>query len=77
MPDANGIYTLSFPHSPDTVMPNVAIADTGKLVRIVLDAGSEYFTKTIAFYFQALSETEKLNALGKSMSRRDSCLKHS
>lgn len=68
-PDANGIYTLSFLHSPDTVMPNVAIADTGKLVRIILEAGSEYFTKTIAFYSQALSEAEKLNALCESMSR--------
>lgn len=44
-------------------------ADTGKLVQTILNAGSEYFTKTIAFYSQALSEAEKLNALGKSMMR--------
>lgn len=69
VPDANGVYILLFPHSPDTVMPNVAIADTGKLVRIVLEAGSEYLTKTIAFYSQALSEAEKLAALGESMSQ--------
>lgn len=76
VPNANGVYTLSFPHSPDTVMPNVAIADTGKLVRIVLEGGSEYFTKTIAFYSQALSEAEKLAALGESMSLQNLHLKH-
>lgn len=66
-PDTTGVYTLSFPHGPDTVMPNVSIADTGKLGRIILEGGSEYFTKTIAFYSQALSEAEKLAALGESM----------
>ncbi|KAK6837461.1 hypothetical protein RU639_001464 [Aspergillus parasiticus] len=60
---ANGVYTLSFPHSPDTVMPNVAIADTGKLVHTILQAGSTYFTKTIAFYSEALSEFEKLASI--------------
>ena len=69
VPDATGADTLSFPHILDTVMPNVAIADTGKLVQTILNAGSEYFTKTIAFYSQALSEAEKLNALGKSTMR--------
>jgi hypothetical protein len=47
-------------------MPNVSIADTGALVRAVLEAGSTYFTKTIAFYSQALSEAEKLSVLEKS-----------
>ncbi|KAF7595941.1 hypothetical protein BBP40_004087 [Aspergillus hancockii] len=60
----NGVYTLSFPHSPQTVMPNVAIADTGKLVRAILEAGATYFTKTIAFYSEALSESGKLASIG-------------
>ncbi|PLB43829.1 NAD(P)-binding protein [Aspergillus steynii IBT 23096] len=64
--DASGIYTLSFPHSLDTVMPNVAIADTGKLVLSILAAGSHYFEKTIAFYSQALSEADKLATIRKS-----------
>ncbi|KAL4880039.1 hypothetical protein BJY04DRAFT_219571 [Aspergillus karnatakaensis] len=46
-------------------MPNVSIIDTGKLVRAILEAGSAYLTRTIAFYSQALSEAEKLAALGK------------
>lgn len=62
--DEKGTYTLKFPHSPSTVLPNVAIADTGKLVHLVLEAGPAYFTKTIAFWAQALSEAEKLGQLG-------------
>jgi hypothetical protein len=65
--DENGTYTLRFPHSPNTVLPNVAIADTGKLVHLVLEAGSVYFTKTIAFWAQALSEAEKLAEMGECM----------
>ncbi|KAL5363817.1 nmrA-like family protein [Aspergillus floccosus] len=63
--DETGTYTLSFPHSPTTVLPNVAIADTGKLVHSILEAGSVYFTKTIAFWAQALSEAGKLAELGE------------
>ncbi|KAL3493067.1 hypothetical protein BJX62DRAFT_249999 [Aspergillus germanicus] len=63
--DASGTYTLAFPHSATTVMPNVSIADTGALVRAILEAGSTYFTKTIAFYSQALSEADKLSVLEK------------
>ncbi|KAL2855095.1 hypothetical protein BJX68DRAFT_264243 [Aspergillus pseudodeflectus] len=63
--DALRTYTLAFPHSPATVMPNVSIANTGVLVRAILEAGSTYFTKTIAFYSQALSEAEKLSAIKK------------
>lgn len=48
-------------------MPNVAIRDTGKLVHLVLEAGSPYFTKTIAFWAQALSEADKLAELGSCM----------
>ncbi|KAJ5962515.1 hypothetical protein N7501_007456 [Penicillium viridicatum] len=66
--DAFGVYTLTFPHSPETVMPNVAIADTGKLVRTILEAGSQYFEKTIAFYSQSLSEADKLATIGKRYS---------
>jgi hypothetical protein len=45
----------------------VAIRDTGKLVHLVLQAGSTYFTKTIAFWAQALSEAEKLTEMGSCM----------
>jgi hypothetical protein len=47
-------------------MPNVSIADTGALVRAILEAESTSFAKTIAFYSQALSEAEKLSAIEKS-----------
>ncbi|KAL4968450.1 NmrA/HSCARG family protein [Aspergillus stella-maris] len=63
--DAMGTYTLKFPHSPGTMLPNVSIADTGKLVHIVLENGPVYFTKTIAFWNEALSEAEKLAELGR------------
>ncbi|KAJ5090707.1 hypothetical protein N7532_009391 [Penicillium argentinense] len=63
--DISGTYTLTFPHSPQTVMPNVAIADTGKLVRAILEAGSRYLEKTVAFYCEGLSEAEKLAIIGK------------
>ncbi|KAL4801093.1 hypothetical protein BDV19DRAFT_396448 [Aspergillus venezuelensis] len=63
--DATGTYTLKFPHSPSTVLPNVSIADTGKLVHIVLENGPVYFTKTIAFWSEALSEAAKLAELGQ------------
>ncbi|KAL4933670.1 uncharacterized protein BDV17DRAFT_278842 [Aspergillus undulatus] len=50
--DESDVYTLRFPHSPQTL-----------LVRAFLEAGSTYFTKTIAFYSQAMSEAEKLAEL--------------
>ncbi|KFY73983.1 hypothetical protein V498_10009, partial [Pseudogymnoascus sp. VKM F-4517 (FW-2822)] len=49
---------------PDTLLPNVSIADTGKLVRAVIEHGKKYFESTIAFYSQSLSESEKLTELG-------------
>ncbi|PYH82699.1 NmrA-like family protein [Aspergillus uvarum CBS 121591] len=64
-PDAQGVYNMSFPHGSLTVMPNVSIRDTGKLVRLVLESGSTYFTHTIAFYGQALSEADKLASIGR------------
>lgn len=48
-------------------MPNVAIADTGKLARAILTAGSHYLTKTIAFYSESLSEANKLAVIGSRM----------
>lgn len=60
---------MSFPHSPHTAMPNVSIRDTGKLVKLILESGSTYLTKTIAFYCQALTEADKLAAIGKSKDR--------
>lgn len=63
--DESGVYTLKFPHSPNTVLPNVAISDTGKLVHIILEAGAVYFKKSIVFWAQAVSEAEKLAELGE------------
>ncbi|KAM0447550.1 hypothetical protein ACHAO4_008877 [Trichoderma viride] len=67
--NVSGTYVHSFLHSPTTVLPNVSIADTGKLVRAVIEDGQQYFTKTIAFYAQSLSEAEKLKALGEGIIR--------
>ncbi|RAL11495.1 NmrA/HSCARG family protein [Aspergillus homomorphus CBS 101889] len=69
-PDAQGVYNMSFPHSPHTVMPNVSIRDTGKLVQLVLESGTTYFAKTIAFYNQALAEADKLAAIGEKYNLR-------
>lgn len=64
----SGVYTHRFLHSPDTLLPNVSIADTGKLVRAVIEHGKKYFESTIAFYSQSLSESEKLTELGNGLS---------
>ncbi|KAL5332494.1 hypothetical protein BJX70DRAFT_404537 [Aspergillus crustosus] len=48
-------------------MSNVSIADTGKLVRAILVIGSAYFTKTIAFFSQSLSEQQKLATFGETL----------
>ncbi|KAJ5613441.1 hypothetical protein N7510_006635 [Penicillium lagena] len=61
----SGIYTLSFLHSENTLLPNVSITDTGKLVRLVILNGAQYFRKSIAFYAEALSEAEKLREMGR------------
>ncbi|KAK1252024.1 hypothetical protein MKX08_003211 [Trichoderma sp. CBMAI-0020] len=61
----SGTYVHSFLHSPTTLLPNVSIADTGKLVRALIEDGQQYFTKTIAFYAQSLSEAEKVKVLGE------------
>ncbi|KAJ5576902.1 hypothetical protein N7535_003828 [Penicillium sp. DV-2018c] len=58
-------YIRAFPHGPDTVMPNAAIADTGKLVVEILSDRQRYYKKTIAFYSEALSEAEKMKTLGQ------------
>lgn len=47
-------------------MPNGSIRDTGKLVRVILEAEATYFTKTVAFYSEAISEAEKQAMIGKS-----------
>ncbi|KAK1147562.1 hypothetical protein N8T08_000904 [Aspergillus melleus] len=69
-PDSEGVYNMSFPHSPHTAMPNVSIGDTGKLVQLVLESGTTYFTKTIAFYNQALTEADKLTAIEYNLQTR-------
>ncbi|GLB08384.1 NmrA-like domain-containing protein 1 [Aspergillus tubingensis] len=60
-----GMYHMYLPHSPSTVMPNGSIRDTGKLVRLFLEDGATYFTKTVAFYSEAISEAEKQAMIGK------------
>ncbi|GLA66742.1 NmrA-like domain-containing protein 1 [Aspergillus tubingensis] len=60
-----GVYHMYLPHSPSTVMPNGSIRDTGKLVRLILEDGATYFTKTVAFYSEAISEAEKQAMIGK------------
>ena len=57
---------MYLPHSPSTVMPNGSIRDTGKLVRVILEAGATYFTKTVAFYSEVISEAEKQAMIGRS-----------
>ena len=54
-----------FPVGPHTLLPNVAIADTGKLVRTVVQNPKSYFEKSIAFYAQGISEGNKLVTLAK------------
>ncbi|KAJ8115546.1 hypothetical protein OPT61_g2833 [Boeremia exigua] len=65
LPKADGVYVRSFPLRADTPLPNVAISDTGILVQHVIEHGNEYCARTIAFYSEAISELEKLNALAK------------
>ncbi|PWY68724.1 NmrA-like family protein [Aspergillus eucalypticola CBS 122712] len=64
-PDAQGVHHMYLPHSPSTVMPNGSIRDTGKLVRLFLEDGATYFTKTVAFYSEAISEAAKQAMIGK------------
>ncbi|PTB71689.1 NAD(P)-binding protein [Trichoderma longibrachiatum ATCC 18648] len=63
----SGILVREFPLSADTILPNVAIADTGKLVRAVVEDKATYFEKTIAFWAEGLSEGEKLARLGSEL----------
>ncbi|KAL6857368.1 NAD(P)-binding protein [Trichoderma novae-zelandiae] len=63
----SGTLVREFPLGADTIMPNVAIADTGKLVRAVVEGKTAYFEKTIAFWAQGLSEGEKLARLGNEL----------
>ena len=64
----SGVYTHRFPHSPDTLLPNVSVSDTGKVIRAVIEHGKKYFESSIAFYSQSLSESEKLTELGNGLS---------
>lgn len=59
-----------FPVGPRTLLPNVAITDTGKLVHTVVQSPKTYFEKSIAFYAQGISEGEKLVTLAKGTFRR-------
>ncbi|CAG5154262.1 uncharacterized protein ALTATR162_LOCUS3537 [Alternaria atra] len=62
---SDGVYVRSFPLPADTPLPNVSIADTGKLVYQVVTHNTEYYKRTIAFYSQAISEGAKLEVLSK------------
>ncbi|KAL7929010.1 hypothetical protein V8C35DRAFT_332028 [Trichoderma chlorosporum] len=63
----SGKLVREFPLGPDTLLPNVAISDTGKLVRTVVENPQNYFEKTIAFYAQGISEGEKLALLANAI----------
>ncbi|KAL7948104.1 hypothetical protein V8C42DRAFT_363532 [Trichoderma barbatum] len=63
----SGKLVREFPVGPNTLLPNVAIADTGKLVHTVVQNQQAYFEKIIAFYAQGLSEGEKLIALANEI----------
>lgn len=68
MQQSDGIYVRSFPLKGNTLLPNVAITDTGKLVQHVVEHGTEYYKRTIAFYSESISEKSKLDVLGKCTS---------
>lgn len=63
----SGKLVREFPVGPGTLLPNVAIADTGKLVRTVVKNPKTYFEKSIAFYAQGISEGEKLATLANEI----------
>ncbi|RFU73693.1 hypothetical protein TARUN_8565 [Trichoderma arundinaceum] len=65
----SGKLVREFPLGANTSLPNVAISDTGKLVRAVVENPQRYFEKSIAFYAQAISEGDKLAKLAKGSSR--------
>ncbi|PYI07316.1 NAD(P)-binding protein [Aspergillus sclerotiicarbonarius CBS 121057] len=61
----DGVFVRSFPLSAETLLPNVSIADTGRLVDHVIRRKSEFLTKTIAFYSEALSERDKADTIAR------------
>ncbi|KAL6790782.1 hypothetical protein J3E68DRAFT_429379 [Trichoderma sp. SZMC 28012] len=63
----SGKLVREFPVGAGTLLPNVAITDTGKLVRTVVKNPKTYFEKSIAFYAQGISEGEKLVTLAKEI----------
>ncbi|KAL7786994.1 hypothetical protein V8C37DRAFT_391446 [Trichoderma ceciliae] len=63
----SGKLVRESPLGANTPMPNVAIADTGKLVRTIVENQQSYFEKTIAFYTQEISEGDKLAQLAKAL----------
>ncbi|PNP57278.1 hypothetical protein THARTR1_02724 [Trichoderma harzianum] len=63
----SGTLVREFPLGPGTLLPNVAITDTGRLVRTVVGSPKTYFEKSIAFYAQGVSEGEKLVTLAKEI----------
>ncbi|KAL7916560.1 hypothetical protein GGI35DRAFT_473834 [Trichoderma velutinum] len=63
----SGKLVREFPVGARTLLPNVAITDTGRLVRTVVENPKTYFEKSIAFYAQGISEGEKLATLAKEI----------
>lgn len=66
----DGTYLRSFVLPETTLLPNVAISDTGKLVQYILEHPDLCLEKTIAFYSEAISEGQKVESMssGKQQS---------
>ncbi|KAF5020209.1 hypothetical protein F66182_7774 [Fusarium sp. NRRL 66182] len=59
----DGTYQRSFVLPEETLLPNVAISDTGKLVQYIIEHPDLCISKTIAFYSQAISEGAKIQSM--------------
>ncbi|KAF4466382.1 hypothetical protein FALBO_6766 [Fusarium albosuccineum] len=62
----DGTYLRSFVLPQTTLLPNVAISDTGKLVQYILDHPDTCLEKTIAFYSEAMSEGQKIKSIASA-----------
>ncbi|KAF5544531.1 hypothetical protein FPHYL_11021 [Fusarium phyllophilum] len=62
----DGTYLRSFVLPETTLLPNVAISDTGKLVQYILDHPNECLEKEISFYSEAISEGDKIKSIASA-----------
>ena len=62
----DGTYLRKFVLKGDTPLPNAYIADTGKLVKYLIDRGGEYHKRSVVFNSQSISERAKLEVLAQS-----------